>query len=51
MTDKVKYVTIEANRLADLEQAERELIALEDYGVDNWPGYSEAMREVEVTDD
>ena len=39
-----KCVLVNAKRLERLEQAERTLAALEAAGVDNWEGYSEAMR-------
>lgn len=34
-------------RLADLEQSERKLIALEVAGVDNWSGYDEAVADLD----
>ena len=35
----------------DLQRAARELQALENHGVDNWQGYSDAMREANQDDD
>lgn len=43
--------TIRASRLAELEEAERRLLALENMGVNNWDGYSEAMREFYADED
>ena len=40
----MKPITTE--RLADLLRKERKLELLEDYGVDNWDGYSEAINDV-----
>ena len=37
---------IDSKRLRELELAEMKLNALEDYGVDNWDGYDDAMREI-----
>lgn len=37
-------VTIGAEELHDLRQEARKLRALEEAGVDNWEGYSHAMR-------
>lgn len=44
-------VTITAARLKELERAERELGALNAFGVDNWPVYGEAMRSLGEDDD
>lgn len=38
-------ITISIARYEDLESSERELICLQNAGVDNWSGYSEAMKE------
>jgi len=38
-------VTINIERLKDLEDSEAMLLALESYGVDNWCGYDDAMNE------
>lgn len=37
---------ISKNRYEELEEAEAELQALHNFGVDNWEGYSEAMEEL-----
>ena len=42
-----EVVEITKERYEELLQSERELIALESWGVDNWSGYSEAMSSLE----
>ena len=39
-------VEIDSKRLQELEDAEEKLTLLEQYGVDNWEGYSIAMAEI-----
>ncbi len=39
-------ITISKERYNELLRIEREMLALEEYGVDNWSGYGEAMRSV-----
>ena len=38
-------MTIEVDEYNELTQAQRKLTFLENYGVDNWEGYGEAMYE------
>lgn len=40
---KTNYYVIEESALADLIRDSYKLKCLEDYGVDNWGGYSEAL--------
>lgn len=40
-----EMIEITEERLKELEEAERELGFLHAYGVDNWGGYDDAMRE------
>lgn len=51
MTDKQKMVEISEERLKDLEDSEAMLLALEAQGVDNWPGYSNAIESLENEED
>lgn len=44
-------VTISRKRLEDLERSERELNALNAFGVDNWEPYGDAMRSVDEDQD
>jgi hypothetical protein len=48
MTDKAEpeTVTMSQKRFRKLLTCEKELRALKAFGVDNWEGYSEAMRAV-----
>jgi hypothetical protein len=42
----VSDVTITKERYDGLLKCEAELTALENYGVDNWPGYGDAMSDL-----
>lgn len=44
-------VTISKNTLEGLEKDREKLRALQAHGVDNWEGYSEAMRSLRGEDD
>lgn len=45
-----ELLSIHKVRLEELKDAERLLIALENAGVDNWEGYSDAMEEYNQED-
>ena len=50
-TEMSDDVTISRKRLEDLERSERELNALNAFGVDNWEPYGDAMRSVDEDQD
>mgnify|MGYP007070000574 CR=1 FL=1 len=47
----MEQVTITKQRYDELLRAEAELLALENYGVDNWSGYGEAMQSLHEEED
>ena len=49
MTDPT--ITISTKKYNELVQAQRELLALEAGGVDNWEWYSESLRDAGLFDD
>lgn len=44
-------VVVSPSRMASLVEGEEKLNALEAWGVDNWSGYDDAMRELRNADD
>ncbi len=44
-------VTVSRKRLEELERSERELRALNTFGVDSWPAYGDAMQSIDGDQD
>jgi hypothetical protein len=45
--DLGEHYSLTEKRYKELDEAEDKLLALEAFGVDNWPGYEEAMKSLE----
>lgn len=50
MADWAAMVEARDKRIAELEERDRTLTALEAFGVDNWDGYDEAIQSLEDED-